>query len=165
MKLTLPKGRMFSMYYKILRNYMNGPYCALVCLQLVLWMVLLGSHMEFWCSLRLPAARAHHHHIRTQAAAPELAAMWHCSWAWRCLWARGMHVPHDSSDVLRGINTPLCSVDITSFLVGINIRDDTYSSQWGLFIWCQQMLAQAFASSFSNDMWFHLSSVNCVNLE
>jgi len=30
MKLTLPKGKTFSMYYKILRNYMNGPYCALL---------------------------------------------------------------------------------------------------------------------------------------
>lgn len=39
-------------------------------------------------------------------------------------------MPRDSSDVLRATNTPLCSVDITmSFLLGINIRDDAYSTQ------------------------------------
>lgn len=79
---------------------------------------------------------------------------------------RGTRVPHNAKDVLRAVNTPLCSVDTTtSFLLGINIRDDTYSSQQGLFFWRQQMLVQAFAASFSNDTLFHFSSVNCIYLE
>lgn len=120
----------------------------------------LGCECVTWSSLRLPAARTHPQHSRAQAAAPGLGAgtlLTHTMLPWwqPCPTLKAVMAPE--------LSGPPCA--LCSFLLGINIRDDICSSQWGLFIWCQQTLVQAFASSFTSDTGFHLSSINCVNSE
>lgn len=61
------------------------------------------------------------------------------------------------------LSGPLCA--LCSFLLGINIRDDICSSQWGLCIWCQQTLVQASASPFTSDRGFQPSRINWINSE